>query len=238
MSRIIYNPDGTLTDSALMDTILWTERRGMNLVDLAKEFGTDPKVLGIAVQRARASGAYMDKRKELIEKDMLKRDKPIVPGPKPVEQQPEQKPKPASKTKAPTGKERREHAKRLIAQGATPEEAAKAAGYANAKRMLAAFAQANTRAAQATAPAERSPALPPPATYPDPPPPPATTAEAAPPDETPVAKSGSLTPAYLGDDHVYVLGTQGLDVIQISDAGFIPWSELEEIMAMRKGAVK
>ena len=93
--------------------------------------------------------------------------------------------------------------------------------------MLAAFAQADTRAAQAIAPAERSPV-----------PPPATTAEAAPHDETPIAKSESLRPAYLGDDHVYVLSAQGLDVIQISDAGFMPWSELEEIMEMRKGAVK
>lgn len=206
MSRTIYNPDGTLTGSALADTILWTERRGLNLVDLSTELGTDPKELGVALQRAKAGGAYMAKRKELIENGMLKVDKPISPKPEEQKPQPpaESKPKPSSSALA-SGKERRELAKKLMEKGATAEEAAKAAGYKSAKIMLRALSQ--TRAP-------------------------------VPPEEKQALRVKCLAPAYLGDDHVYVLGAQGLDVLPISDAGFIPWAELEEVMTIRKGAVK
>ena len=139
MPRTIYNPDGTLTGSALTDAILWTERRGMNLVDLAKEFDTDPKELGVAVQRAKAGGAYMAKRKELIEKDMLKRDKPLEQPekPAPVESKP-QPPAPPKVKKVPPDKEK---AKALLQEGANPEAVAKAAGYKSAKIMLRALGQ-------------------------------------------------------------------------------------------------
>lgn len=93
-TRTIYKPDGTLTEMALTDVILWTERRGLNLKELAEQMDTDPKDLGVAIQRAKASGVYWQKRKELIEKGLLKRDKPIE-IPKQVKKMPE-KPEPVS----------------------------------------------------------------------------------------------------------------------------------------------
>lgn len=195
MSRTIYNPDGTLTGSALADTILWTERRGLNLVDLSTELGTDPKELGVALQRAKAGGAYMAKRKELIENGMLKVDKPIIPKPE------EQKPQPPKAKKAPPDKEK---AKALLQDGANPEAVAKAAGYKSAKIMLRALGQ------------ERP---------------------SVPEKQKEELRVKCLAPAYLGDDHVYVLDERGLDITHISGDGFIPWDEIEEVMEIRhKGA--
>lgn len=75
----LYNTDGTLTDSALEDIVRWTERRGLNILQLAEALQVDPKPLGIAIQRAKANGSYKAKYEELVQMGVLKKNRPAPP---------------------------------------------------------------------------------------------------------------------------------------------------------------